>query len=213
VVILSSKMQKVLHVIILMIIILNICALPSQAQATSTDFIYERIYQNYPDEIQTLNRYGATESNIKYFISSFVIILEETENLDQENFENETVNAILSLYISGNHIEVFDAVFNGWNLDQSSLMNALNNGGTVEVMRLLPQSFKEIGRLVTKILLPSPDINEDGIVDLYDLVIISKFNQCEAFQSGIPLGLDQNNDGIINIADLMKVALQVGNFM
>lgn len=199
---------------ILLISIVIICfAFSGQAQADITQDIYSEISMKYPEEIKTLKRYGATDAKIKDFITAFNDILTNSTTLTEKNFEQEATDALMDLLFSGDHISFFDAVFNGWNLKLNSLLDALDKEGIEGVMNMLPESFQEIGRIVKKSIFPSSDLNNDGKVDLFDLLIISR---CYGVFSNNPRyksWMDFNHDEKIDMADLKYAAANYGRKM
>lgn len=140
------------NIMLVCIITLVVSFCQSYAWASSMDDIYNEISTKYPDEIEILKRYGASENNIKDFIGALESELDKQEVTDS-NFDEEVAIAILELYVNGDHVYFFDAVFNGWNLSSKVLMDAMASGGSREVIALLPESFQEIGRLVKEQIL------------------------------------------------------------
>lgn len=178
--------------------------------AIPNDDIYQELCSRYPEEINTLKKYGATETKIRNFIEAFEGILEKNQELTEENFEKEAADALISLYLSFDHISVFDGVFNGWNLNPDQLLNAYNQGGTEEVMNLLPESFREIGVLVKERIFPTGDINKDGRIDLFDFIYFSKHIGVIEGEEKFSRLLDMNRDGKIDEEDLHKVSMKYG---
>ncbi|MEL7564774.1 MAG: S-layer homology domain-containing protein [Dehalobacterium sp.] len=131
------------------------------AQAGSLDDIYDIISSDpdYAGEIEKLNAHGASESDIRKFISAVETELKKKDTLTNENIKEAMADAILNLFISGNHEKVFDAVIVGWDLSVDRLLKA---GSTNEVLKLLPQSFLAIGELVKEKLLETPDNTGPG---------------------------------------------------
>lgn len=131
------------------------------AQAGSLDDIYDIISSDpdYAGEIETLKANGASESDIRKFISAVETELKKKDTLTNDNIKEAMANAILNLFISGKHEKVFDAVIAGWDLSVDRLLQA---GSTNEVLKLLPQSFLAIGELVKEKLLETPDNTGPG---------------------------------------------------
>jgi hypothetical protein len=135
--------------------------------AETQDDLYAIIKSKYPGDIQTMNLYGASEENIKQFIKDFAARMEQKDPLTKENFDKEAIYTFLFLYLSGDHINVFDAVFNGWNLSTSKLLDTLNKSGSSAVLDLLPDGFKEIGKIVKERLLTTEPTQETAVVEGY----------------------------------------------
>lgn len=135
---------------------------PQTAWAGSLDDIYDTINSEYPEEIEILKDNGASESDIEKFIAAVESELKKNESLTDANIEEAMADAMLTLFLSGEHDSVFDAVFTGWNLSISTLMDAYSNGGTDDVLDLLPQSFLTIGELVKDMLLDTSDDSNSG---------------------------------------------------
>jgi len=159
------------------------------AYSESLTSIYEQVKDKYPEEIEKMKRYGASDSDIEDFITALEEKLREEDNISEESVDNDVIDAVIDLYLEGEHITIFDAVQNGWNLNQSTLMNAFMNGGAESIKKLLPKSFIEIGRLVKEELMDPPDepnptpgnggggsgvVTEDNSITLVDSAEISR---------------------------------------
>lgn len=132
------------------------------AKAETMGNIYEEIAQKYPNDIKTMKKYGASEGEIKSFVDALGKTLEEDGSLTEENINEAVAEAVLDLFFEGDHNSVFDAIFNGWNLNADVLLDAYTNGGTAQVTALLPASFLEIGSLVKDKILESQEENDDN---------------------------------------------------
>ncbi|ATW25949.1 hypothetical protein DCMF_15245 [Candidatus Formimonas warabiya] len=151
----TKRITVTVLMVFLFSLIVPLCPVP--AWAGSLDDIYDTISSQYPEELQRMKDNGASESDIRRFISAVESELKENNRLTEENIEDAMADAILNLFLSGDHDNVFEAVFTGWNLSISTLMDAYSNGGTDEVLDLLPQSFLAIGRLVKDKILNASD--------------------------------------------------------
>lgn len=123
-------------------------AIPIPAIAADLATIYQDIKELYPQEISTMNRYGASDGDISEFVCAVRDELVSLPELTTESIEDELVNVVADLYVNGAHVSVFDALANGWGLDANTLMKAYDEGGASSVAALLPESLKEIGRRV-----------------------------------------------------------------
>ena len=80
-------------------------------------------------------------------------------------------------------------------------------GGTVDIG---PYEYPEETEGVTLAEAPAWDVNEDGIVNILDLVLIARFFGLSDFRANPRV--DVNGDGVINILDLVLVASHFGEF-
>ena len=80
-------------------------------------------------------------------------------------------------------------------------------GGTVDIG---PYEYPEETEGVTLTEAPAWDVNEDGIVNILDLVLIARFFGLSDFRANPRV--DVNGDSVINILDLVVVASHFGEF-
>jgi len=55
------------------------------------------------------------------------------------------------------------------------------------------------------------DINEDGSINMADVVLVAKVFGLSNGKSGFDNKCDLNNDGVINMSDIVKLALSFGD--
>lgn len=143
----------------------NMFILPEIVFAADLNTIYKDIKEKYPNEINTMYRYGASDSEINSFICTLRDELITSNEMTPDNVDSVLGSAAVKLYILGNHISVFDALANGWGLRPEILLQAYDEGGVSSVAALLPESLKEIARMVIEEAANFAVI--DGYVSLY----------------------------------------------
>jgi hypothetical protein len=167
--------------------------------AETQDDLYAIIKSKYPKDIQTMITYGASEEGIQRFIADFKTSMQAKASLTEENFNEEAIKVFILLYLSGKHVNVFDAIFNGWNLSASKLLDTYSTSGTNAVLDLLPDSFEEIGKIVKEKLLATTIV--EGHISIYlgdigsglNTLILSKLNQEEINATFSQLQFTLNN--------------------
>ena len=84
----------------------------------------------------------------------------------------------------------------------------MSSGESALILKDADISGEEISIQTPSLTITSvkPDLNDDGTVDVFDLVLVGK----EFGQTGMETGADINEDGIVNIFDLVLVARHFG---
>jgi hypothetical protein len=147
--------KMVIPVIIALLLLFNFS---TTVLANSLDNIYDEVSGEYPEDIEKMKENGASEGDIKKFINTIGDELSSKE-LDDENISEEVANVVLSMYLSGEHDDVFNAVIKGWGLSPDVLIEAYDSGGTGKVFELLPKSLQEIGYMVKEQLAEAAEKN------------------------------------------------------
>jgi len=147
--------SMVIPVIIALLLLFNFS---TTVLANSLDNIYDEVSGEYPEDIEKMKENGASEGDIKKFINTIGDKLGSKE-LNDENISKEVANVVLSMYLSGEHDDVFNAVIKGWGLSPDVLIKAYATGGTGKVFELLPKSLREIGYMVKEQLAEASEKN------------------------------------------------------
>lgn len=147
--------KMVIPVIIALLLLFNFS---TTVLANSLDNIYDEVSSEYPEDIEKMKENGASEGDIKKFINTIGDELSSKE-LNDENISEEVANVVFSMYLSGEHDDVFNAVIKGWGLSPDVLIGAYDSGGTGKVFELLPKSLQEIGYMVKKQLAEASEKN------------------------------------------------------
>lgn len=159
---------------LMIISLFSVLLVPNSTSAEED--IFTIINEKYPDEIKILNKYGASNDDIKIFISDL-----ESKLLNKDVLSGDTAADVLFvMYLKNSNPNFFDALNNGWNLSLSKLSNQYSSGGLEAVKSLFPRSFFEMGSLVRdniyeKYFIDLPinqytyDINRDGLIDDIDV--------------------------------------------
>jgi len=150
-----------LIVSVMVIGIIMVFFVPQIVRSASLSDVYGEIKQRYSDEIQILINHGATEGQIESFIDALEEEISQEDSITEGNVNSIVANAVLKLFLEGQHDDVFEAVFDGWHLSDDTLLDAFENGGLDQVLEMLPNSFRGIGSLVKEELIdasnPEPD--------------------------------------------------------